>query len=66
MSEQASGSQLIDSVYYAAVVVTIGPDPDRPGRWTAATFHALDVPQPDPALVAEALRDAATDLEDRP
>jgi hypothetical protein len=64
MSGHASPAELLDAVYYASAVITLGNDPDRPGRVVIHTFHTVDAPVPLPvdATVAK-LRELADALE---
>ncbi|MFC9897665.1 hypothetical protein ACFVMC_28585 [Nocardia sp. NPDC127579] len=64
MSGHASPAEMLDAVYYASAVVTIGFDPDHPGRVLTHTFHTDDAPTPVPlSLAVAALRQLADDLE---
>ncbi|MQY26308.1 hypothetical protein [Nocardia aurantia] len=61
-SGHATPAELLDAVYYASTVITIGPDPDRPGHMRVQSFHSDDDLVP-ARVTAAKLREAAEDLE---
>ncbi|KAA8887706.1 hypothetical protein F3087_18840 [Nocardia colli] len=64
MSRHATPVELLDAVYYASTVITIGRDPDHPDRVVAHTFQADDGPAAPPVALAVAkLRELADALE---
>ncbi|MCP2281079.1 hypothetical protein [Nocardia amikacinitolerans] len=64
MSGHATPAELLDAVYYASTVITLGPDPDNPGRVVIHTFQSDDSPAALPPAVAVAkLRQLADALE---